>query len=94
VFKETPKEPRWLDKEEAVRLLEECIYALVATVRNTGMRRAELFHLKWSDIDFRNRIIIVRSREDRHTKKLRVPDYPYERLPLRSSPKASQTHPQ
>ena len=71
LFKETPKEPRSLDKEEVTRLLQECpthIYALVATALNTGLRRDELFHLEWSDLDFKKRTITVRNKEDWHTK--------------------------
>ena len=71
MFKETPKEARWLNKEEIGRLLEECpphIYALVATALNTGLRRMELFHLEWSDVDFKNETITVRNKEDWRTK--------------------------
>ncbi|MFH1007853.1 MAG: site-specific integrase [Candidatus Latescibacterota bacterium] len=68
---QTKDKPRWLDKEETGRLLEECpshIYALVATALNTGLRRAELFHLEWSDVDFTSESITVRNKAEWHTK--------------------------
>ena len=70
-FRERPKTPRHLEKEEVARLLEEClphIYAFVATAVYTGLRRSELLHLEWSDVDFKKRTITVRNKDDWHTK--------------------------
>ena len=82
LFKETPKEARWLDKEEIGRLLKKCprhIYVLVATALNTGLRRMELFHLEWSDVDFKSETITVRSKDDWHTK-----NYEFRTIPINS----------
>jgi integrase len=53
--KETPKRGRLLEREEVARLLEEMpdhLQALVACAVLAGLRRSELFHLKWKDVDF------------------------------------------
>jgi site-specific recombinase XerD len=71
LFKERPKSPRCLEKEEIAALLDQClahIYPIVVTALNTGMRRAELFHLEWSDVDLKKRMITVRNKDDWHTK--------------------------
>jgi len=62
LFKENNERVRFLEKEEIGRLLEVCDHYLkqiVITALNTGMRKGELFNLKWSDVDFRNNLIFV-----------------------------------
>ena len=71
LFKERPKPPRYLEKEEIAALLDQCplhIYPIVVTALNTGMRRSELFHLEWWDIDFKKRMITIRNKDGWHTK--------------------------
>ncbi len=61
-FHENNQGLRFLEEEEIVRLLEACnsyLKPIVVCALNTGMRRGEIFNLKWSDIDFRRRIITV-----------------------------------
>ncbi len=60
------KEPsgrlRFLEKEEIVRLLPNCneyLRPIIVVALNTGMRRGEIFHLKWHDIDFKRDIIYL-----------------------------------
>ncbi|MBF0571991.1 MAG: tyrosine-type recombinase/integrase [Candidatus Omnitrophica bacterium] len=51
---------RYLEKEEIKRLIDGCdkvIRPLIVVAINTGMRRGELFNLKWQDIDFNKGII-------------------------------------
>ena len=69
----TPETPRrFLGQEEIQRLVEAAkdhyIYPIVMTALHTGMRRSELFHLKWSDIDFEQRTVTVQAKDDWHTK--------------------------
>lgn len=60
---EDSKPRRFLNEAECQRLLEcsskEC-YPIFFTFLNTGMRRADLVNLEWSDVDFEQRIIKIR----------------------------------
>ncbi|MCK4573061.1 MAG: site-specific integrase [candidate division Zixibacteria bacterium] len=61
------KSQRFLSKEECQRLLDACpeqLYPVYFTFLNTGMRKAELENLEWSDIDFKRRKIKIRRKED------------------------------
>jgi len=61
-LKEPPGRLRYLSLDEIQALLKACsdhIRPIVVTALNTGMRRSELFNLRWSDIDFKNRKITV-----------------------------------
>lgn len=64
MLKEPPGRVRYLTKEEIKRLLDNCVPHLkpiVITALNTGMRKGEIFGLKWQDIDFSNKRIIVQN---------------------------------
>jgi len=55
--------PRFLTKDEIARVLAQAkktdLYPAVAAAIYTGMRRSELFHLEWSDVDLlQNRVTI------------------------------------
>ncbi|MFC1715350.1 tyrosine-type recombinase/integrase [Candidatus Poribacteria bacterium] len=71
-----PERPcRFLSQEEIRCLLESArgnyIYPIIVTALHTGMRRAELLNLRWSDIDFGRRTVTVQAKEDWHTKNYR-----------------------
>jgi integrase len=54
---------RFLSQEELSRFLEACrddFRPFVVTALHGGLRRGELFNLRWEDIDFTNRLIVVR----------------------------------
>ena len=64
------KEPRgrvrFLDEQERERLLKACresrsslLYIIVVLVLSTGMRKGEILGLRWRDIDFHNRRIVI-----------------------------------
>lgn len=61
---EKPRE-RILTKDEEEKLLAVCTGAkahlrpVIIMALDTGMRRGEIFKLKWSDIDFENRLINI-----------------------------------
>ena len=60
------KAPRFLTKEECHRLLENSpsdLRNIFYTFLNTGMRKAELENLEWSDIDFKRRKIKIRRKD-------------------------------
>lgn len=65
---------RIVTREEEEKLLAACtgrrahLRPIIVCAIDTGMRRGEIFKLRWSDIDFENRIIIV---QGLHTKTLR-----------------------
>lgn len=61
-LKEPPGRLRYLSLDEIQALLKACsehVRPIVVTALNTGMRRSELFNLRWLDIDFKNRKITV-----------------------------------
>ncbi len=56
------KKLRFLSKEEYKLLLKNCgeeLYPIFYTFLNTGMRKSELEHLEWKDIDFTRRKIKI-----------------------------------
>ena len=67
--------PRFLRQDEIHRLVEAAegshIHPMLVTALHTGMRKSELLNLRWSDMDFQQRVIIVQHKEDWHTKNYR-----------------------
>lgn len=63
---EKPRE-RILTREEEERLLAACtgwrahLRPIIICALDTGMRRGELFKLKWADVDFENKLITIRA---------------------------------
>lgn len=77
-----PKEPRgrarFLDDEERAKLLQACkessnelLYMCVILALSTGMRQGELMGLKWSDVNLKDRYIILH--ETKNGERRRVP---------------------
>jgi integrase len=69
--------PRFLMDDEADRLLKACspyLYPIVLCALHTGMRKSELLNLRWVDVDFKRRQIVIRSNSGYHTKNY---DYRY-----------------
>jgi len=63
--------PCCLTLKEINELLEKCpswLYPVIYTFLSTGMRRSELIHLRWCDVDMRNRFIYITNQETFHTK--------------------------
>jgi integrase len=66
-LKEPEEKDRILSEEEEVRLLEAVrtghkskhLEAIILTALNTGMRKGEIFNLKWSNVDFKNGVVTV-----------------------------------
>jgi integrase len=71
VMKESPRKPRLLEPAEVAALLAEMpdhLHALVACAVYAGLRRSELFHLRWEDADLKEGELRVVSRADHPTK--------------------------
>lgn len=61
-FRPKSQRVRFLTHEEADKLLSKCaehIRPIVVTALNTGMRKQEILHLRWSDVDLRTKVIHV-----------------------------------
>lgn len=59
--------PHTYTQDEINRLLASCkgaAHAMYATLFLTGLRKEELAHLTWKDVDFRRGLIRVRAKED------------------------------
>ena len=62
------KRERIVTREEELRLLTACenryrkhLRPIVICALDTGMRRGEIFGLKWSDVDFEDRVLTIRA---------------------------------
>jgi site-specific recombinase XerD len=79
-FKEPKRQVRYLTKEEvrkAIKAAEERLRPILETFLHTGLRRDELIHLTWEDIDFKNRILSVQAKEGWNPK-----DYEVRHIPM------------
>ena len=90
--KEIPNPPRLLEQEEIFRLLEEVpdhLNALVVCAVYAGLRKKELFYLRWKDIDWTTGELNVVSREEHPTK-----NYESRRIPMNEAlAEALRRHP-
>lgn len=71
LLKEPPGRVRYLEKDEIKKLLKNCsdnIRPIVITALTTGMRLSELFNLRWQDIDFEEKVIIVRNSKNNESR--------------------------
>lgn len=62
LLKEPPGRLRYLKPDEVESLLKACashIRPIVVTAVNTGMRKSEIIHLRWAEVDLENRKITV-----------------------------------
>ena len=65
-YPEPPKTHRWIRPDEVKSLLNQCkgrlshLYGVIMVAVHTGMRKSEIFNLKWKHIDFTNRRITVK----------------------------------
>jgi integrase len=76
--KESRGRVRFLDDDERAKLLQACkessnewLYMCVILALSTGMRQAELMGLKWSDVNLKDRFIILH--ETKNGERRRVP---------------------
>ena len=74
------KQVRFLSKEEAKKLLEAGngrMGPIIETLLYTGLRRGELTHLAWADVDLPRRVIAVQAKDGWHPK-----DYEVRHIPM------------
>jgi len=76
-FKENNTRLRYLEKGEITRLVSNCqgsLKAIVGLALNTGMRKGEIFNLKWSDINFNVRVIYLRDTKSGESREVPMND--------------------
>ncbi len=79
-LRESRRQIRYLSKEEARTLLlaaDGRLKPIIETFLLTGLRRGELIHLTWTDIDFKNKILSVQGKGDWQPK-----DYETRHIPM------------
>lgn len=77
LLKEPPGRTRYLSTEERQRLLAACsgiLKAIVMTALFTGMRKGELQDLRWSNINFERKEIVLRKTKNNEVRVIPVPD--------------------
>ena len=79
-LKHSRKQVRFFSKEEIHKLLEAGngrMGPIIETFLYTGLRRDELAHLTWADIDIQRRIVAVQAKDGWHPK-----DYEVRHIPM------------
>lgn len=79
-FREPRKQVRYLSKDEVKAVLaaaSERLLPIIETFLHTGLRRDELTHLTWADVDFNRESIAVQAKDGWHPK-----DYEVRHIPM------------
>ncbi len=79
-FQEGRRKVRFLSKEEVRALLktaEERLKPVIEVLLHTGLRRDELIHLTWQDVDLKTRVLSVQAKDGWHPK-----DYEARHIPM------------
>jgi integrase len=82
-LKEPPGRIRYLEPKEINALLANCaphIKSIAICALNTGMRRGEILSLKWSNVDLRNKTIVLRETKNNELRIIPINDPLYETL--------------
>lgn len=69
------KRVRWLEKEEAKRLIDECPEPLKSVVKfalTTGLRRSNIINLEWQQIDMQRRVAWVNPEDSKSNRAIGV----------------------
>lgn len=71
-IRKVQKRKRWLTEAEAKRLIDSCTTAMhkeiVTIAIQTGMRKNEILHLRWSEVDIDRRMIVLGNLDVSRTK--------------------------
>jgi len=76
-FQERQLVMKILDKEEVLRLInvsKDYLKPIIIVALNTGMRRGELFNLRWNDIDFAEHFIFIKKSKSGFMRKIPMND--------------------
>ncbi len=79
-FKEPRRKVRYLTTDEikvALKASNDRLRPILETFLHTGLRRDELIHLAWTDIDFKNKLLSVQSKDGWNPK-----DYEVRHIPM------------
>lgn len=79
-FKEPKRQARFFTREEVAKMLataDAAVRPMVAFLVNTGLRRDELRHLTWADINIERRVLTVQAKDGWRPK-----DYEVRHIPL------------
>jgi integrase len=82
-LKEPPGRIRYLEPKEINVLLANCaphIKSIAICALNTGMRRGEILSLKWSNVDLRNKTIVLKETKNNELRIIPINDHLYETL--------------
>jgi len=83
LLKENNRRLRFLSEDEINRLLTSCsgyLRDIVLLALNTGMRKGEIFNLKWQDVDLDLRMIHVSDSKNYEARDIPINDILYETL--------------
>ena len=76
-FQERQLVMKILDREEIIRLInasKDYLKPIIIVALNTGMRRGELFNLRWNDIDFAEHFIFIKKSKSGFMRKIPMND--------------------
>lgn len=74
--KEKIKAFKWITKKEASILTSKCpiwLKPIVCMALKTGLRRSNIFNIKWEDVSLENKVMWVNSKDSKSGKAVRVP---------------------
>ena len=86
-LRENGARTRYLEASDMERVLsaarleaDDAYPVIVFTALNTGMKKGEIFGLKWSDVNFKNKIITVRNSKNGQQRFIPIDDELYQEL--------------
>jgi integrase len=77
LYKENNERVRFLTQKESTKLISCCaehLKPIVIFALNTGLRRGEIFDLKWQNVDLSNRIVSVVDTKNGDTRRIPMND--------------------
>ena len=93
LLKEPPGRLRFLSEEEIKRLLQELPAGsklIILVAMYTGMRRSEILNLNWSNVDLKNRILVVEKTKTNERRIIPINDSLFSQLQELSAKKKSE----